>query len=174
MPGSNDTGKKEIKEWFDETLPSRPLTVVDFGCGLGTYPKLLGKDGIRWIGVEIWAPYIEQFGLQEWYDLLIIGDLLWVIWPQADCAIFGDVLEHLERDVAVAAMKKADDLYGHAILSVPIYNSQGRTENPYEEHKHWWEWRELQEAVPENFKTRLKVGDHHLVPDVPQQGVFLK
>jgi len=174
VPGSSNTGKKEIKEWFDTELTQRPLKIIDFGCGEGTYVKLLGKEGIHWTGVEIWAPYVREFKLDELYDVLIVGDLLKMDWPEADCAIFGDVLEHLPSMDAILTILRADRKYRHVILSVPIYNSQGPTENPNEEHKYWWQWEELGFAVPMTFPIRKKLGDPALVPGEPLMGVFIK
>lgn len=173
MPSSNEIGKAEIKEWFINIFHER-MRVVDFGCGAGTYPKLLGKEGIEWIGIEIWEPYMDQFKLREWYNELIIGDLCEIVWPIADCAIFGDVLEHLNKQEAIKAMRQMDEIYKHVAISIPIYNSQGATDNPYEEHKHWWLWDELEEAVPQSFQIRLRLGDPSLVPSIPLMGVFLK
>ena len=68
MPSSVKHGKKEIKEWVEKQTDIE--SIIDVGCGKGTYRELLGSN-YYWIGIEIWKPYIEQWGLNKLYDRII-------------------------------------------------------------------------------------------------------
>jgi len=149
MPSSSTKGKREIFDWFIEQEGIK--TIVDVGCGSGTYPKLLGKK-YYWIGVEIFERYVEQFSLNSIYNEVILGDILNVDLPEADCIIFGDVLEHLEKHEAVGLIKKANEKYGHIVISIPLEYYQGEyMGNIYEIHKSIWTWEELLKVIPESF-----------------------
>lgn len=144
MPNSSPKGKRETHEWFG--LHSEIKTVVDVGCGQGTYPKLLKDKDIKWIGIEVYEPYIEQFKLKELYDEIIIGDILTCDWPDADCIIFGDILEHLEKKEAQRVLRKAEEKYNNIVVSIPIdYPQKANGDNKYEAHKTLWTERELGE-----------------------------
>ena len=59
-----------------------------------------------------------------------------------DCVIFGDVLEHVERDDAVALLLRAEAARAWNILvSVTMVDSpQGEVDgNPHEAHLHQWD-----------------------------------
>ena len=84
MPASSTVGKDIIKAWFESRTDIK--TIFDVGAGEGTYPKLLGPN-YRWIGSEIWAPYVSRFDLESLYSMLIIGDIALMKLPEADCII---------------------------------------------------------------------------------------
>lgn len=117
MPESAPEGKEKIKEWF--LNHSDIKTIVDFGVGVGTYRDLLG-DQYHWIGIEGFEPYIEQYDLKSKYNEIINKDLKDIEFPSGDCAIFGDVLEHLNEDEMRTVLQKAKDTYKHIIVSVPL------------------------------------------------------
>lgn len=152
MPYSSQECKKKIKEWFDNHPDIK--TIVDVGCGSGTYPKLLGK-GYKWIGIEIYEPYVEEFKLKELYEELIIGNFFDVIdSTSGDCIILGDVLEHMKKEDAVRAIKIADEKFEHVVISTPINYEQEGTENPFEKHESVWSMEEINSMIPSHFETR--------------------
>lgn len=152
MPGSSQQGKLIIKKWFEG---KNIKTIVDVGCGSGTYPKLLGGE-YKWIGVEIFPDYIERFGLKNIYSELIVEDIYTLAvekpnLPKADCIIFGDVLEHLEREEAVAVLSKAVITYEHIVVSIPVVdNGWGKVHYGNEREKHVYNWNF------EEFKSLVK------------------
>jgi len=167
MPCSNLEGKDFIKAWVRNHRDIQ--SIVDFGPGIGTYYYLLKpvRPDIKFIAVEIWEPYVQNFMLRNYYDEVIIGDLRTVIFPQADCAILGDVLEHLERSDAIKALHRIYLFYQHVILSIPWGTSPGEPAlgNPHEIHKSFWTFDEVCELVGDEFtiKKNFSLG-----------GVFIK
>lgn len=137
MPSSTDLGKEDILKWFRKQRDIR--TILDIGPGSGTYAKLLGP-GYRWIGIEVWEPYIEQFNLNELYDEIINEDLRSYNWPEADCIIFGDVIEHLPKEDAMIAIDLAKS-YKHCVISLPVgLWPQGEINgNIFESHVSEWD-----------------------------------
>ena len=60
MPFSSNSGKEFIK-----SLNLTAKTVLDIGCGSGTYKDMFPKLGSHWTAVEIWRPYVEKYNLNE-------------------------------------------------------------------------------------------------------------
>jgi hypothetical protein len=144
MPSSVKHGKDIIKRWFKSR--SDITTVVDVGCGDGTYPRLL-EGKYTWYGIEIWGPYIDQFELYSLYDHIIIGDFLWVdpvYLCDGDCTIFGDVLEHhAEGDLVLERLRDIIPDMKHTVISVPLsdeapYEGIEHYGNPFEKHRSYY------------------------------------
>ncbi len=132
MPDSSPRGKAEIRR-IVEALPH--ATMLDIGCGSGTYAKMFPEA--CWTGVEAWEPYVEQFGLNDLYKTLIVGDARTTL-PAGhfDVAICGDVLEHMAPAEAKALI---ENLLGRAdvvIASIPIghWPQDEVNGNPFERH----------------------------------------
>jgi len=148
MPTSDAEGKDWSLGWFRYHLPN---TVTDVGPGEGTYAKLFRPvhEGVWWTGIEVHRPYIKKYRLnstktRRMYDELHVEDVreseshLF----HRDLVIFGDLLEHVERDDAVALLQRAEAAGAWNILvSVPIVDSpQGEVDgNPHEAHLHQWD-----------------------------------
>lgn len=114
----------------------RPTKVLDVGPGAGVYLDILRSidPDIHVTGIEVWAPYIEQFRLRERYDLVLQGDVRELRHWGYDCVIFGDVLEHMPTEDAVECWNSAGGSL--RILSLPIihYEQEAINNNPYEVH----------------------------------------
>jgi len=141
VPYSSDEGKQFILGYFaDESVSS----VLDVGVGSGTYRRLLDPDHIaKWTGVEIWAPYISQFGLDKLYDEMIVSDAYYLDWTMVgypDLTILGDVLEHMPRDRARMVLRKAVHRSKYVIVSIPIihYPQGAEFGNKWETHETTW------------------------------------
>jgi 2-polyprenyl-3-methyl-5-hydroxy-6-metoxy-1,4-benzoquinol methylase len=154
MPYSSKECKPEILDWFNSRDDIH--TVIDIGCGSGTYPKLLAHKNYKWIGVEIWEPYIERFKLEEFYDKIYVGNFFRFIHKlEGDCIIFGDVLEHMQIEDAKKAISLADQKFKHVVISTPINYEQEECEgNPYEKHLSIWSMELINSIVPESFTIR--------------------
>jgi len=135
MPSSSPAGKEFIRAWVLRQPDIR--SIVDVGAGEGTYSRLLGRDK-RITAIEIFEPYVERYGLRDLYDEVIVGDARAMELPEADCYVFGDVLEHMTRDEAVALVDKVRGK--HVIISLPLgHFPQGEMYgNVYETHLHTW------------------------------------
>jgi hypothetical protein len=142
MPYSSVEGKKFVQEWFaDKTIQS----VLDVGPGAGTYYDLL-QPIIRaewWTGLEVWAPYITQFALEQKYDEVIVADINYVDWNLLafpDLVIFGDVLEHMPRPAAQRVLAKAQHRATYVVVSLPIihYPQGAEMGNKWETHVTSW------------------------------------
>ena len=172
MPVSSPLGKSVVKGWWDAHKEIE--SVVDVGPGEGTYRKFLGKKKL-WIGVEVWESYVEKYKLRDIYDKIIVGDITDIKLPTADCIIFGDVLEHMEKQKALDLLAKAREKYPHIILSIPIGKyEQGALEgNPYEEHKSTWEFEELNSLLAD-FEIKMLIPYCDTCPKDMGIGLFIK
>lgn len=130
-----------------------PFQVVDVGAGAG-----LNLDFIKpfiprshWTAVEIWEPYVAEFGLEEKYDKVVVADAReHSALPPADLFILGDVLEHMKPDEAIELWQACRRIGSWVVASVPIVHwPQGAEHgNPYEEHVYHWGADEFFSAFP--------------------------
>lgn len=146
MPYSAPHGKLIIKDWL-RTHPDCVKTAIDFGAGAGYYGRMIKEiqPKIKTIAMEIWRPYIDRFRLKELYDEVIFDDIQNFDWPDADLAIFGDVLEHFNKSDALKIIELANLKYGHIIIDIPVgkYKQGEWGGNPHEAHKSTWFFPEL-------------------------------
>ena len=161
MPKSDKEGKNEIAEWC------RSLTnvhkIVDIGAGSGTYSKMFKKLNLfqdaTFIGIEAWAPYIEQYSLHKKYHQVINADVRTVNFAELapfDLVVMGDVLEHLSKEEAVSVVKEVAKHSRYAIISIPIihYPQDEYEGNPFEVHvKDDWSHQEVLETFFNFEKT---------------------
>ncbi|CAB4156552.1 Glycosyltransferase, DXD sugar-binding motif [uncultured Caudovirales phage] len=133
MPISMQSGKASIK-WIMSKIPA-PKRALDIGCGEGTYAKMFPK--LEWTGIEVWEPYVERYNLRSLYPELHITDVdRWGTDHPYDVCFLGDVLEHMEKDVAQSLVKRAKGWADTVIISIPLgHHPQEECEgNPYERH----------------------------------------
>jgi hypothetical protein len=131
-------------------------TILDVGAGEGTYRDLISPPlpGVTWIGVEVWAPYIEQFHLRERYDRLICCDIRGLdpaTLPDLDVTIFGDILEHMTKVEAQALVQRYLGKSRFIVISLPIghYPQDEVNANPFEVHvKDNWSHQEIVDSFP--------------------------
>lgn len=140
MPYSHEEGK----DWLAERIVAHaPASILDIGVGAGTYAQLLRPKlpGTAFIGVEVFQPYVQMFGLDQLYNEILLGDARHIPWPQVDVAIMGDVLEHMPYEDATALWKYARTRVSKAaFVSMPIIEyPQGMMHgNEYERHHATW------------------------------------
>lgn len=144
MPSSSKKGKEEIKAWFQG---KDIKTILDIGAGQATYPKLLG-DTYEYTGVEIFNKYVSMWELKKYYKKIIIGDASKIELPEADCIIFGDVLEHMEKETALKLLKDSLKKYKHIVVSIPLsdkepYEGAEHYGNHHEKHVSYWKFDEV-------------------------------
>lgn len=135
MPRSDTSNRSWVASKIVEL---QPKTFLDIGAGEGTYGTLVKEHSPETIrhGVEIWAPYIKTYGLEDIYHKIHVCDARIFFDYNYDLVILGDVLEHMSREDAVKLWSRVSSMARAAIISIPIiYLPQGETEgNPYETH----------------------------------------
>jgi glycosyltransferase involved in cell wall biosynthesis len=132
MPVSFTAGKDTIRRVVGGLEHGKML---DIGCGSGTYAKMFPEAD--WTGVEVWEPYVKQYGLKPIYKKLIIADArTWDPEDHYDVAIAGDVLEHMTADEAKIVVDRLKACADTVIISIPLgFHPQDECEgNPYEAH----------------------------------------
>jgi hypothetical protein len=155
VPYSKSEGKKEILSYLKYRFGlGENLTVLDVGAGSGTYGKLIrkGMPKSRILGVEIFEPYIDRFGLKEIYDRVIAGNVLEDNFDlSSDVVIFGDVLEHMDHSDALSVLKKFFLNSAVCVVSIPIITfPQGESDgNVYETHLNQWNFSTFKDDMVE-------------------------
>lgn len=120
-----------------------PASVLDIGPGAGKYGRIVktlrgrGVDIGSLQAVEIDQSYIDQFQLNEVYDVVQLGDAsaLPDVGPDAqwDLVILGDVLEHLRKSRGTDLIEYLYYRTRYIILVVPIDYIQGAWEGHHAE-----------------------------------------
>lgn len=155
MPISATEGKKDTAEWIKKI---QPKTILDVGAGIGTYANLFNYEQIpyeRLDAIEAWPEYIEDYGLNWKYTSIFNVDAREFSDWDYDLVIFGDVLEHMPKEDAIAMWNACSIKASYAIISIPIVHSpQGHVHgNPFEEHvKDNWSSLEVLETFPHIYK----------------------
>lgn len=123
MPGSAVEGKELIKDFI---VRNNLKTVLDIGPGEGTYYELLKDVPDVFIeGIEVWAPYVTQFNLQDKYNKIYIGDAYYFDTPALgtfDITLLGDVVEHLPYEQGTGLITKVASHSRYVMVSLPIVN----------------------------------------------------
>lgn len=154
MPTSATEGKSWTRDAVERLKPS---SVLDVGVGDGTYSKLLRSviPESTWIGVEAFAPYVEEFNLYSQYDTVLIEDVRGLELPDVDLIIMGDVLEHMTRLEATLLVARAKRAAQHVIVSIPVLHlDQGAVNgNEYERHIDHWTFQDMYELLDQPEDT---------------------
>lgn len=140
----------------------KPGRVFDLGCGIGLYgaaTRVIHRteaQGIVFIGLDGFLPYLLQTTARDYYSTLIWGKIedvvAGLIRVKADLTICMDVVEHFEKSVAETILK----LPGKMLVSTPLFDlQQGEVEgNKLEAHRCWFSEREL---TAMGFRTLAKI-----------------
>lgn len=169
MPISSRAGKKKIIQWVKSFKNIN--TILDLGCGVGTYIKIFKEEGdilknTKWTGVEVWTPYIEKFKLIDRYDNIINADIREVNFQTLgnfNLCFLGDVLEHVTKDQSIKLVNELVNYCDYVIISIPIghWPQDAIEENPYEVHvKDDWSDSEVKETFPHIIDSAIdkKIG----------------
>src|SRR5207253_2034304 len=114
-----------------------------------TFAHLFRRRGQVWEGVEVHAPYISQFHLEQVYDHVHVQDIVsFVPATNYDVVFLGDVLEHLQADDVRKVLSTLLVKCKYAFISIPLDaeagveqldNSAGYWKNMHEHHLHRWD-----------------------------------
>jgi len=92
----------------------KPRSVLDVGCGHGKAAVLCREylPSVKlMVGVEAWRPYVETFRLESLYDVLYTSDITLLddsALNSCEVVLMGDVIEHLDKDVALALLARTN------------------------------------------------------------------
>jgi len=122
---------------IDQLLKIKPKSVYDVGAGDGFYGKILNYffDDVNIVGVEKNPIYIGKFDLRKIYSIIIIDDIVNIISKiSGDLIIFGDILEHLEKQDMINVLKTSVNNFRYVIVNSPLgFQPQ---DHEYEEEIH--------------------------------------
>lgn len=151
MPTSAEIGKPWMLEQIIDINPTG--RVIDVGPGAGAYAALLQAAGVHpeeTVGVEIFSPYVATYDLESKYDRVIVADVRTWRWESADLVILGDVIEHMEKQDALAVVDYALMHADHVLVSLPVvvWEQGSCFGNDHEAHLHHWTDTEFRASFP--------------------------
>lgn len=127
--------------------------ILDIGCGEGAYSDIARgyRPEARWIGLEVYLPYVEQFELIRKYDEVVVADAREYVFPREPFVLLaGDVIEHMSRVDGARFLARARAAAEEIMVSVPIVHwpQDGHDGNDHEAHLHDWSFEEMQRQLP--------------------------
>jgi len=124
---------------YRQILMIQPKTFVDIGAGDGFYGKLVRHlfPKCKTLAIEKNKIYPEQFGLAKIYDNLWNEDVVTAIdkLTQSDLIIFGDVLEHLDKESSNKVLEKSLNIANFVIINSPLGFQEQNHEYQEEIHR---------------------------------------
>jgi predicted TPR repeat methyltransferase len=134
MPYSSEAFKDEIKRhiFSNNNVGTKML---DVGVGAGRYGRML-SDFFYIDAVEIHAPYIERFNLNEIYNNVYNANILAFDFSPYDYIIMGDILEHIPKYEAMNLVGKINSAGKKLLVAVPYMYEQGESEGNVHEIHH--------------------------------------
>jgi len=139
MPFSNPLFREEIADFVKKTFPDfEKTTILDVGPGIGTYADLLSEyKNID--ACEIYKRYIRRYGLQQKYRKVFCQDIQSFEFDYYDLVIMGDVLEHIKTKQAIKVVNRILEHCQEIIVKVPLQTRKRKTRpylgNIYEVHQ---------------------------------------
>jgi len=133
-----------------------PNIVVDVGVGDGYYGTLIKYflPDVHLVGVEIMADYITSFNLNSIYNEIVNKDIFDCIQEfSGDLIIFGDVLEHIEKEKGIEILKCAVNKFNFVIINGPIGFQKHEHEISSEIHRSGWSVDDFGEYVILEYVT---------------------
>lgn len=126
-----------------ETIDPHPETILDVGPGWGKYATLLREylnhPPTKIDAVEVHEPYVHDHRLAALYDVVAIGDacdLTPALLATYDLVLMVDVIEHLDKDRALALL---DRIPGWVVICTPVeFFSNGPGLPDSETHRSHW------------------------------------
>lgn len=134
----------------------QPRRVLDVGVGFGRWGIAVREfcevwegrvDPASWRveveGIEAFAPNIAPWH-EHFYSRVHLGDArerLPALEGRWDVIIFGDVLEHMEREEAMRLIDLSLDRSAYVLVNIPLGDQHVQGEaygNPYEQHRSTW------------------------------------
>jgi 2-polyprenyl-3-methyl-5-hydroxy-6-metoxy-1,4-benzoquinol methylase len=160
---SADEGKAATIKYILENVGKNDK-ILDVGFGSGVYGKLLRAFYYQNIdGLDVYEDNIKELGLDKIYDNIYIKNILDFEFDYYDLIIFGDVLEHIELELAKNLLSRfiSEKKCGKIIVSIPYRYEQDEVYgNPYEKH--------LQPDVTREYMEEhypyLKLIDEYKIP----------
>lgn len=123
--------KKLVTTYLKSQFP-QGATVLDVGCGQGTYAIYLNKY-FAMDGLDIYSPHDNEH-TRKLYKKVIIRDIRYFEYDYYGVVIIGDVLEHLSIEDAQKVVEYAKKHCSLLMVAVPYLLKQDANDNQAELH----------------------------------------
>jgi 2-polyprenyl-3-methyl-5-hydroxy-6-metoxy-1,4-benzoquinol methylase len=125
-------------------------SLLDVGCGLCSPVKSLSPRPCRLVGVDGFAPAVEQSntrGIHDEYHIIDVMEITRVFAPRSfDCVLAGDIIEHLHKPDALELLKRMESLARRkVIVATPngFVSQDAEYGNPLQIHLSGWTSKEM-------------------------------
>jgi len=139
--------KRQIREYLTSKYDCSH-TILDIGCGCGTYCYLLRGHYTNIDGIEADKEIIEKAKLEDIYRRVFNIDACEFEFDHYDIITMGDCMEHIDYERAIKLVKYLYDRCKELIIiipyNLPLDECPGK---PYSSHKQ-------PDLAPDNMKER--------------------
>ena len=123
MPTRTEVFKDVIYNHIRYTTSFIPdCKILDVGAGYGNFGRNLQNLNVD--AIEIFDPYIEEYGLREIYKNVYNDNILNFDIDNYDYIIMGDVLEHIPVNDATDLIRKIKQKQIKCLVGVPFLHEQ--------------------------------------------------
>lgn len=125
MPYSYPAHYASVVNLIKSNFNPANTSIIDIGCGSGTYRDLLPEYTMD--GIEVYEKYINDFRLRDRYRNIFNVNVTDYKFSGKthNLAIMGDVLEHLSVEDAKKVLKGIEDAGISIVVQVPYLYEQG-------------------------------------------------
>jgi len=115
----------------------QPCKIVDVGCGDGFYGAVCRQIVPNAVihGVESSYRWYSHCMESRDYDEVVLSSAIAYQLPYCDLVIFGDVLEHMDKSVAMECLSMALEKASYVIVNGPIGFQPQDHDDPEEVHR---------------------------------------
>ncbi len=150
---------QQIPYVVDAIVREQPASVLDVGCGWGKYGVLTREytQATRVDAIDVNPPRYPVYDHFYAGDLRVLDTVLPADAPRYDLAIFLDVIEHFEKDVAWRVCEQLTARAKRVLITTPWgFRPQEIPGMPFETHRSGW--------YPWEFGARYRVHRTKLFP----------
>ncbi len=125
----------------------RVKTILDIGCGDGSFMTIINKSGdYKATGIDLYKPYIQTARKTKRFERLIAADIRKIKFKEKsfDLVLSSQVVEHLEKNEAKILIRKIEKIAKKKIVIAttngyfPFDPIEGKDDNPFQVHKCGW------------------------------------
>lgn len=133
--------------WIIKKNMGRIKTILDVGCGDGSFMKILNMDKkYKITGIDLYKPSVQLAKTTKAFDHVISKDLRKIDYKQKsfDLALSSQVIEHLSKKDAISLIKKMEKIARKKVIIAttngyfPYDPIEGKDDNPLQVHKSGW------------------------------------
>ena len=152
--------------WIIKNNLAGARTLLDVGCGDGSFMKIIRSEDIKVIGVDLFSPYLKSARRLGIYEKVLKQDIKKLKFKKKsfDVVLSSQVVEHLKRKEALKLISKMEAIAkNRVIVGTPngYFPQEEYDKNKLQEHQSFWTKRDFEKL---GFKVTARKNTLSVVP----------